>query len=83
MTRSTCLAVVGVVERRSSCAATIVRVGRLDRDAGLLERVARPSCRSVGGVRDPPRVALVDDVLGAGVERGQHQVVLVDRPSAR
>ncbi len=36
----------------------------------------RTACRSVGAGRDLPGVALVLDVLGAGVERGEHQVVL-------
>jgi hypothetical protein len=45
-------------------------------DAGLLERGAhRVQVGRRGG--DPPGVAVVDDVLGAGVEGHQHELVLV------
>ena len=38
----------------------------------------RTAWRSVGARRDLPRVAGVDDVLGTGVERREHEVVLGD-----
>ena len=43
----------------------------------------RTACRSVGGVVTLPRVAVVGDVLGAGVEGGQHELVLVGRAGRR
>ena len=49
-------------------------------------RGARPGGRGAAGVRRgrgrraPPGVTVVDDVRGAGVERGEHQLLLVDRP---
>ena len=39
--------------------------------------------RSVGGGGDSPRLAVVGEVLSAGVEREQHQVVLVDAAIGR
>ena len=54
------------------------KVRRLDRDTGFVE--CRAQRVEIGrGARDLPALALGHDVLGAGVERGQHQVVLVDR----
>ena len=54
------------------------RVRRLDREAGVLERLADlEDRRRLGGHR--PRVAVAGDVVGAGVEGGEHQLVLVRR----
>ena len=54
---------------------TIVDSADVDLDAGGLERLAH---RLDGArlARDAPGVAVVDDVVGAGVEGGQHHVVL-------
>ena len=78
MTRSTDLA-ASAVSSTTSVLDTIVVSAVSKAIAAVLERLADRG--EVGGrAGDPPGVALVDDVLGPGVERREHDVVLAHRP---
>ncbi len=53
-------------------------IGRLNRNTGLVERLTNlREVRWRGG--DPPHLSLVDDVFGARIEGGEHNLVLLDR----
>ena len=55
------------------------QVGRVDLDAGRFDRGSTTAGVSCGLTRDLPGVTVGDDVLGAGLQRRHHQLVLVDR----